>query len=43
MPVERPLISLSSLKPRKDTIREVGDGELSIRLAPGEVSDLLDA
>jgi polynucleotide 5'-hydroxyl-kinase GRC3/NOL9 len=42
IPAERPSITLSSLKPSKDTIREFGDGKLSIRLAPGEVSDLLD-
>jgi len=39
---ETPSINLSSFKPCKDTIRELGDGILSIRLAPGEVSGLLD-
>lgn len=40
--MERPSIVLSSFKPGKDTIKEVGDGTLSVRLAPGEVSDSLD-
>ena len=38
---ERPLINLSSFKPNKDTIKDIGGGSLSIRLAPGEVSDLV--
>jgi polynucleotide 5'-hydroxyl-kinase GRC3/NOL9 len=36
--VERPSITLSSVKPSKDTIRELEDGTLCIRVAPGEVS-----
>ncbi|KAE9369520.1 hypothetical protein N431DRAFT_345755 [Stipitochalara longipes BDJ] len=36
IPAERPSINLSSFKPSKDTIREVGDGSVSVRLAPGE-------
>jgi hypothetical protein len=42
MPLEPPSINLTSFKPGKDNVRELGDGILTIRLAPGEVSDFLD-
>jgi len=42
VPPEPPSINLTSFKPGKDNVRGLGDGILTIRLAPGEVSDFLD-
>lgn len=38
LPVPRPSIIFSTLRPSKETIRELTDGSLLLKLAPGEVS-----